>query len=74
MTKEKDRLSEEALANKRRYNLEYRRNKYKNFLVGLPKEEWEELIKNIAKNKMTRVEFVRIAHKLLKEGKIKKED
>ena len=42
MTKEQERLSPEAIANKRRYNLEYRKRNYKNFTVGLTIEEAEE--------------------------------
>ena len=74
MIKEKDRLSEEALANKRRYNLEYIRNNYVRKSISFPKEEYERYEKLLKKAKMTKIEFVRLAFKLLEEGKIKKED
>ena len=74
MTKEQERLSPEAIANKRRYNLEYRKRNYKNFTVGLTIEEAEEAEKILSENNITKIEFVRLALNLLKNGKISKED
>ena len=73
MTKEQQILSPEAIANKRKYNLEYRKQHYKNFTVGLPNEEFEEAIKILSDNGMSKIEFVRIAINMVKNGKISKE-
>lgn len=73
MTKEQERLSPEAIANKRRYNLEYRKRNYKNFTVGLTTEEYNEAKKILSDNHLSNLEFVRLALNLLKNGKISKE-
>lgn len=73
MTKEQERLSPEAIANKRRYNLEYRKRNYKNFTVGLTTEEYNEAKKILSDNHLSNLEFVRLALHLLKIGKISKE-
>ncbi len=73
MTKEQERLSPEAIANKRRYNLEYRKRNYKNFTVGLTVEEYNEAKKILSDNHLSNLEFVRLALNLLKNGKISKE-
>ncbi len=73
MTKEQERLSPEAIANKRRYNLEYRKRNYKNFTVGLTVEEYNEAKKILSDNHLSNLEFVRLALYLLKNGKISKE-
>lgn len=67
MRTEKDRLSENAIANKRRYDSEYLKEHYKLFAVGLPKEEYEDLCKLIKKNKLSKVQFVRNAFEDLKK-------
>jgi len=71
---EKERLSEEAIANKRRYDKEYLKENYKQFSVSLPKEELLDIKKTIKQNSLTNSEFLRLCIKLLKDGKIKKED
>ena len=71
---EKDRLSEEAIANKRRYDLEYIKQNYKYFSISAPKEEVEDIKKTIKQHGFAYVDFLRLCIKLLKEGKIKKED
>lgn len=65
---EKDRLSETAIANKRRYDAEYLKEHYKLFAVGLPIEEYNDLCEFIKKNKMSKVEFVRQSFKKAKEN------
>lgn len=74
MKAEKDRLSEDAIANKRRYDMEYMKENYGTLHISLPKEELAEIKKLIKENGLTYVDFIRICAKLLKEGKIKKED
>lgn len=74
MTKEQERLSPEAIANKRRYNLEYRKRNYKNFTVGLTVEEYNEAKKILSDNHLSNLEFVRLALNSLKNGKISKEN
>jgi hypothetical protein len=74
MTKEEERMSPEAIENKRRYNAEYFKEKYARISFGIPKEEAEEFKKLMKKNGFSNIEFLRLCIKLLKEGKIKKED
>ena len=71
---EKDRLSEEAIANKRRRDAEYLKEHYKQIHISLPKEEVDDIKKTLKKYKFTNSQFLRLCVKLLKEGKIKKED
>lgn len=73
MTKEQERMSPEAIANKRRYNLEYRKRNYKNFTVGFTVDEYNEAKKILSEHNMSNLEFVRLALNLLKNGKISKE-
>lgn len=73
MTKEQERLSPEAIANKRRYNLDYRKRNYKNLTVGLTLEEYDEAKKILSDNNLSNLEFFRLALYLLKNGKISKE-
>ena len=74
MTKEQERMSPEAIANKRRYNLEYRKRNYKNFTVGLTVDEFNEANKILSNANISKLEFVRLALYLLKNGKISKVD
>lgn len=74
MTKEQERMSPEAIANKRRYNLEYRKRNYKNFTVGLTVDEFNEANKILSNANISKLEFVRLALNLLKNGKISKVD
>jgi hypothetical protein len=67
---EKDRLSETAIANKRRYDQEYWKEHYKMFSVGVPIEEYEDYMKMIKNKKMTKVEFLRKAFKYIKDNNI----
>ena len=76
---EKDRLSEEAIDNKRRYDNEYLRENYKNFVVHIPKEECENYDEIIKQYGLSRVQFIRLVFKMINNGKInlkeiKKED
>lgn len=73
MTKEQERMSPEAIANKRRYSLEYRKRNYKNFTVGLTVDEFKEANEILSNANMSKLEFVRLALNLLKNGKISKE-
>jgi len=73
MTKEQERLSPEAIANKRRYNKEYRATFYRQFAIGLPKEEYEEAMEILKKHNMTRTEFIRSAILALNKGKFEKD-
>jgi len=66
--------SEQALANKRRYDTAYMNEKYGTLHLSMPKDELEEIKKIITSNGFTYVEFVRLCAKLLKQGKIKKGD
>lgn len=68
---EKERLSETAIANKRRYNAEYYKEHYKGFNVSLPVEEYNEIMKYIKDLKLTRVEFIRNVFKYIKENNVK---
>ena len=76
MKTEKERLSEEAIANKRRYDNEYLKELYKNFVVHIPKDECEEYDELLKKLGLSRVQFIRKIFKMINEGKIdiKKED
>ncbi len=60
--------------NKKEYDKNFLKNNYKTFKVDLKKEEWEKADKLLKNKKITKVELVRIALKLLEEGKIKKEE
>lgn len=71
---EKERLSEEAIANKRRYDAEYLKENYGQLAISLPKQELKDIKRVIKDNGLTNSEFLRLCVKLLKEGKIKKED
>lgn len=73
---EKDRLSEEAIANKRRYDNEYLINNYKNFVAHIPNEEYELYTEILKKLKLTKVQFIRIVFKMIEKGELvlKKED
>ena len=69
---ERERLSEEAYENKKAYNREYRRrykekNKLVVFAVDLEANVSRELISLLAKNKMTRKDFVLWAFEKLKK-------
>lgn len=66
--------SEQALANKRRYDIEYLKEKYGTFHLSMPKEELVEMKKLITSKGFTYIEFFRLCAKLLKEDKIKKGD
>ena len=69
---ERERLSEEAYENKKKYNREYRR-KYKEqnnlvvFAVDLEANTSRELINLLAKKDMTRKDFVLWAYEELKK-------
>ena len=73
MTKEQERLSEEAIARKRLYDAEYIKEKYVRKSISIPKEEYQEYEKLLKDNKLTKMEFLRLSMKALKEGKIKRE-
>lgn len=73
MTKEEERLSAEAIENKRRYNAEYIKTHYVRKSVSLPKEEYEKYQQLLKKNNLTAVNFIRLAMKQLEEGKIKRD-
>lgn len=76
MTKyEKDRLSDDAIANKRRYDAEYLKDNYKQVHISLPKEtadEFKELIK--ASGFDSNADFIRYCISKMNEGTLKKED
>lgn len=65
---ERERLSDEAIANKRKYDQNYLKENYKLFAVGLLKEEYEELKWLIKENGISNVEFVRIAMRKLQDN------
>lgn len=71
---EKDRLTDEAIANKRRYDGEYLKENYKQIHFHIRKEEAEEFQKLLKQLKISNNDFIRLCIKLLKQGKIKKED
>jgi hypothetical protein len=73
MTKEQERLSPEAIANKRAYNLQYRREFYRQFAIAVPKEEFDEAMLILKKNNMSKIEFFRSAIQALNKGKFKKD-
>ena len=60
--------------NQNKYIQGYNKEHYKSFRVDLKKEEWEKADKLLKDNNMSKAELVRIALKLLEEGKIKKEE
>ena len=66
---ERLRLSDEAIANKRRYDQEYIKEHYKHLVIALPIEEYEDLKKTLKNNKLTNVGFIRESLKNLKEKK-----
>lgn len=74
MSKEEQRMSPEAIANKRRYNAEYFKENYSRVSFGMPKKEIEEFKKLMKQNNFSNIEFLRLCIKMLKDGKIKKED
>lgn len=76
---EKDRLSDDAIGNKRRYDNEYLKENYKNWVAHLKKEECEEFDELLKKFGISRIQFIRLIFKKINEGKIdlkelKKED
>lgn len=73
MKTEKDRLSEDAIANKRRYDAEYMKENYKQFHISMPSKEVEDAKRLIKEKGFTNVDFFRLCLKLLKEDKITKE-
>lgn len=70
---EKERLTEDAIANKRKYDAEYLKENYKQLHISMPKEEIEKIKKLIKENGFTNVEFIRLCVKMLEEGKIKRD-
>ena len=73
LTKEKERLSDDAIANKRAYNQLYMKENYIRKSISIPRVDYEKYEKLLKDNKMTKIEFIRLAFKALAEGKIKKE-
>lgn len=67
------KMSDKAIANKRKYDAEYIKEHYKTIHIGLPKDEANEIKKVILDNGFTLVEFMRLCVELLKEGKIKRD-
>ena len=66
---ERLRLSEEAIANKRKYDQQYIKDNYKYFAVAVPKEEYEDFMKLLKKNNLSKINFFRESIKNLKEKK-----
>ena len=59
---------------KKEYDKNFLKNNYKTFKVDLKKEEWERADQLLKDKNISKVELVRIALKMLEEGKIKKEE
>ena len=58
----------------KKYIKDWKKENYKQFKVELKKEEKEELDKDLKKNNLKGTDFVRLAYKALKNGKLKKEE
>lgn len=58
--------------NQAKYIQGYNKDHYKTFKVDLKKDEWDNADKLLKEKNMSKVELVRIALKMLEEGKIKK--
>ena len=70
MRTEKDRLTDTAIANKRRYDNEYLLTNYKNFVVHIPKDEYELYEEILKKLHLTKVQFIRIVFKMVENGEL----
>lgn len=67
-------MQEKRDFNQLEYIKEYNKKHYKAFKVDLKKEELDNINNLLKENNMTKAEFLRLSIKLLKNGKIKKED
>jgi len=70
MKTEKERLSSEAIANKRRYDKEYLKEYYTNYSVHISKEEAKKFDSILKKHNLSKVKFFRKMFELLDQNKI----
>ena len=70
MKTEKDRLSSEAIANKRRYDSEYLKEYYTHFSVHITKEEAKKFNDILKEHHLSKVGFLRKVFELLEQNKL----